>query len=242
MSEHTEDVERLVLSSLDVTAGREAALRELFPEAFTDNRFDPSKIEPHLSVASDESPGPERYGLSWAGKADAMRAVQVLSTGTLHPDRAESVEFDSTPDVMIEGDNLEVLKLLQRSYYGDIKMIYIDPPYNTGQDFIYPDNYREGLETYLRFTGQTDEEGFRTTANAETGGRYHSRWLSMMYPRLVLARNSRRRAVRHHRRSRSPQLPPAARRGLWAGELCGVNYLAEGVLAEEHRPSLLRRS
>lgn len=194
MKEHNvEDVERLVLSSLDVADGREAALRELFPEAFTDNRFDPSKIEPHLSVAVDERPLSERYGLSWAGKADAMRAVQVLSTGTLHPNREESLEFDPTYDVMIEGDNLEVLKLLQRSYYGKVKMIYIDPPYNTGQDFIYPDNYREGLETYLQFTGQVDEEGHRLTANAETGGRYHSKWLSMMYPRLVLARNLLRR-------------------------------------------------
>jgi adenine-specific DNA-methyltransferase len=184
---------QLTLSSLDVGAGREAALRELFPDAFTDNRFDPAKIEPHLSVARDERPTPERYGLSWAGKADAMRAVQVLSTGTLHPNRDESVEFDSTPDVMIEGDNLEALKLLQRSYYGKVKMIYIDPPYNTGQEFIYPDNYREGLDTYLRFTGQTDEEGRRITANAESGGRYHSKWLSMMYPRLVLARNLLRR-------------------------------------------------
>ncbi len=186
-------MQRLVMSSLDVADGREAALRELFPEAFTDNRFDPSKIEPYLSVARDERPQPERYGLSWAGKADAMRAVQVLSTGTLHPNREGSVEFDSTSDVVVEGDNLEVLKLLQRGYYGRVKMIYIDPPYNTGQDFIYPDNYREGLGTYLRFTGQTDVEGMRTTANAETGGRYHSKWLSMMYPRLVLARNLLRR-------------------------------------------------
>lgn len=195
MSNPTEDepLNRLLLSSLDVAAGREAALRELFPEAFTDNRFDPAKIEPHLSVARDERPAAERYGLSWAGKADAMRSIHVLSTGTLHPDRNESIDFDSTSNVMIEGDNLEVLKLLQRGYYGQIKMIYIDPPYNTGQDFIYPDNYHEGLETYLRFTGQTDEKGYRVTANAETGGRYHSKWLSMMYPRLVLARNLLRR-------------------------------------------------
>lgn len=94
-----------------MTAGRVAALRELFPEAFTENRFDPSKIEPHLSVSADDSPPAERYGLSWAGKADAMRAVQVLSTGTLHPDRNESVDFDSTSNLMVEGDNLEVLKL-----------------------------------------------------------------------------------------------------------------------------------
>lgn len=184
---------RLTLSSLDVSAGRESALRELFPEAFTDNRFDPTRIAPHLSVPQDESPPPERYGLSWAGKADSMRAVQVLSTATLHPDRNESVAFDTTSNVMIEGDNLEVLKLLQRSYYCKVKMIYIDPPYNTGKDFIYPDNYREGLETYLKFTGQVDAEGYRVTANAETGGRYHSKWLSMMFPRMVLGRNLLRR-------------------------------------------------
>ena len=195
MSDSAKDVllRRLTLSSLDVEAGREAALRELFPEAFVDNRFDASKIDPHLSITRDQGPSAERYGLSWAGRADAIRAVQVLSTGTLHPDRGESVDFDSTSNVMIEGDNLEVLKLLQRSYYGKVKMIYIDPPYNTGKNFIYPDNYREGLDTYLRFTGQIDAKGYRITANAETSGRYHSKWLSMMYPRLVLGRNLLRR-------------------------------------------------
>ncbi len=103
--------------------------------------------------------------------------------------REESVNFDTTENLIIEGDNLEVLKLLQKSYFGKVKMIYIDPPYNTGHEFIYPDNYREGLQEYLKFSGQIDAEGYKLSANAETEGRYHSKWLSMMYPRLFLARN-----------------------------------------------------
>jgi adenine-specific DNA-methyltransferase len=101
----------------------------------------------------------------------------------------ESVDWDTTQNVIIEGENLEVLKLLQKAYYGKVKLIYIDPPYNTGKEFIYPDNFREGLTDYLRYSGQVDGEGFKLSANAETDGRYHSKWLSMMYPRLFLARN-----------------------------------------------------
>jgi adenine-specific DNA-methyltransferase len=118
-----------------------------------------------------------------------MRAIQTPSIGTLRPRRDQSVNFDDTDNLIIEGDNLEVLKLLQKSYYGKVKMIYIDPPYNTGKEFIYPDNYREGLQDYLKFSGQVDAEGFKVSANPETSGRYHSKWLSMMYPRLYLARN-----------------------------------------------------
>ncbi|QQE75053.1 site-specific DNA-methyltransferase [Brevibacillus composti] len=131
----------------------------------------------------------ERYVLTWAGKSEAIQNIQVPSVGTLLPVPEQSIHFDTSENAIIEGDNLEVLKLLQKSYYGKIKMIYIDPPYNTGNEFIYPDNFREGLEEYLRFSGQTDENGIRLSTNAETNGRYHSNWLNMMYPRLFLARN-----------------------------------------------------
>ncbi len=135
------------------------------------------------------SPQEERYGLSWPGKAAAAAAMQEPSVGSLRPDASHSLRADIAHDVVVEGDNLEVLKLLQRAYYGKVKMIYIDPPYNTGKEFIYPDNFREGLASYLRFTGQSDEQGQKLSANTETSGRYHSNWLSMMYPRLALARN-----------------------------------------------------
>ena len=137
-----------------------------------------------------------------------MRVIQEPSIGTLVPIPKESVDWDTTQNVIIEGENLEVLKLLQKAYYGKVKLIYIDPPYNTGKEFIYPDNFREGLADYLRFSGQTDDEGFKLLANAETDGRFHSKWLSMMYPRLFLAEEPaarRRRAFRLHRRPRGPQ-------------------------------------
>ena len=118
-----------------------------------------------------------------------MKVIQQPSVATLKPVRAESVNFDETENLFIEGDNLEVLKLLQKSYFGKVKMIYIDPPYNTGNDFIYPDKYSETLDTYLEYTGQKDREGRKFSTNADTDGRYHSRWMNMMFPRLYLARN-----------------------------------------------------
>ena len=133
--------------------------------------------------------GNERFGLVWPGKAQCMTIIQQPSAATLKPDRSESIDFESTENVFIEGDNLEVLKLLQKSCFGKIKMIYIDPPYNTGQEFIYPDKYAESLETYLAYTGQSDSERRRFSTNTDTVGRYHSNWLNMMYPRLYLARN-----------------------------------------------------
>ncbi|HET6385082.1 MAG TPA: site-specific DNA-methyltransferase [Armatimonadota bacterium] len=178
---------RLPLTTPDPNAERLDRLRELFPEAFTEGELDLDRLKQAVGISADDRP--ERYGLSWAGKSDAIRAFQMSSAGTLRPVPAESVNFETTENVIIEGDNLEVLKLLQRSYHDRVKMIYIDPPYNTGNEFIYPDNFREGLQEYLRFTGQVDGEGARLTTNAETDGRYHSRWLSMMYPRLFLARN-----------------------------------------------------
>jgi len=175
------------LTSQDLLAGRIEALRELIPEAFAEGRVDIDALRRALGDEVDF--GPERYGLTWAGKTEAVRSVQIASTGTLLPVPNESVNFDATQHVFIEGENLEVLKLLQRSYYGQIKLIYIDPPYNTGNDFVYPDDFRDGLQQYLRVTGQVGEDGARTTTNTETSGRFHSNWLTMMYPRLFLARN-----------------------------------------------------
>ena len=127
--------------------------------------------------------------MSWPGKADCFRTIQMPSLGTLRPAPEESVNFDTSENLIIEGDNLEVLKLLQKSYLGKVKMIYIDPPYNTGNDFIYPDNYSESLRTYLKYTGQVDAEGRKFGTNTDADGRFHSKWLNMMYPRLYLARN-----------------------------------------------------
>jgi len=181
----TED--RLPLTSQDVLADKLAALRELFPEVFAEGKVDFERLKQVLGESVDE--GRERYGLSWAGKSEAIRNLQAQSVGTLNPVPEESVNFETTENIFIEGDNLEALKLLQKSYYNQIKMIYIDPPYNTGKEFIYPDNFREGLEDYLRYSGQKNGEGIKLTTNTETDGRFHSKWLNMMYPRLFLARN-----------------------------------------------------
>jgi adenine-specific DNA-methyltransferase len=163
-----------------------ARLKELFPGAFTEGKMDFDKLRSTLGDLMDDSP--ERYTFTWAGKRDTIRLLQTPTRATLIPCREESVDFDSTQHLFIEGDNLEVLKLLYKPYFGRVKMIYIDPPYNTGQDFIYPDNYADPLATYLQLTGQQDAEGNLLTSNPETSGRYHSAWLSMMYPRLFLAR------------------------------------------------------
>ncbi len=172
--------------SADILQGRLERLRELVPEAFSEGRFDVAKLQEALGDAVE--PGPERYSFTWAGKRDAIQMLQAASRATLAPCHDESVSYDTTQNIFIEGENLEVLKLLYKSYFGRVKMIYIDPPYNTGNDFIYPDNFSDPLDTYLRLTGQKDAEGNLLTSNPETSGRYHSAWLSMMYPRLFLAR------------------------------------------------------
>ncbi len=180
--------ERLDLRSADITSDKIERLLELFPEARTEGgRIDFDRLELALGEAVDV--GRERYGLTWPGKADCFRTIQTPSLATLRPARDESVAWDTTENLIIEGDNLEVLKLLQKSYLGKVKMIYIDPPYNTGNDFIYPDNYTESLKTYLEYTGQVDAEGRKFSTNTDTDGRFHSKWLNMMYPRLYLARN-----------------------------------------------------
>jgi len=163
-------------------------LLRLFPEIATEGgKLDFDRLKLALGEAVDV--GRERYGMNWPGKADCFRTIQAPSMGTLRPAPEESVNFDTTENLIIEGDNLEVLKLLQKSYLGKVKLIYIDPPYNTGNDFIYPDNYTESLQTYLEYTGQVDAQGRKFGSNLETDGRFHSRWLNMMYPRLYLARN-----------------------------------------------------
>lgn len=162
-------------------------LAELVPEAVADGKIDVLKLQELLSQdAADTS---ERFGLFWPGKQRALRVAQLPTTATLRPEPEKSQDWDTTKNVFIEGDNLEVLKILQKHYHGKIKMIYIDPPYNTGKDFVYPDNYKEGLESYLEWTRQVNDEGKKISTNSETEGRYHSNWLSMMYPRLKLARN-----------------------------------------------------
>ncbi|WP_415274070.1 site-specific DNA-methyltransferase [Aquiluna sp. Uisw_065] len=164
-----------------------AQLADLIPEAIADGKVDVAKLQELLST--DAADPTERFGLFWPGKKRALRASQEPTTATLKPDFENSKNWDNTKNVFIEGDNLEVLKILQKHYHAKIKMIYIDPPYNTGKDFVYPDNFREGLDTYLEWTRQVNEEGKKVSTNADTEGRYHSNWLNMMYPRLKLARN-----------------------------------------------------
>ncbi|SKA71380.1 adenine-specific DNA-methyltransferase [Thiothrix eikelboomii] len=178
--------------SLDLVADNIAKLTALFPEILTEGadggkRVDFEALRELLGTAVEDKE--ERYNFTWHGKAQARRLAQTPSTGTLRPYPAESKHWDSTQNLFIEGDNLEVLKLLQKSYHQRVKMIYIDPPYNTGKDFIYPDNYRDNIANYLELTGQTGEDGRKLAANPETSGRYHTHWLNMMYPRLKLARN-----------------------------------------------------
>lgn len=183
-----EQTEKLPLTSLDIKEEQIQKLKELFPEAFTEgNKIDWEKLK--LTLGENVEVGKERFGMNWPGKADCFKTIQQPSIATLVPDRNESVDFETTENLFIEGDNLEVLKLLQKSYLGKVKMIYIDPPYNTGNDFIYPDNYAENLSTYLEYTGQADSEGRKFSTNTETDGRFHSKWMNMMYPRLFLAKN-----------------------------------------------------
>jgi adenine-specific DNA-methyltransferase len=178
--------ERVATASGDVLETQIAMIRYLFPEAIVEGKVDFDKLRTTLGAAAESGPG--RFHFSWAGKDDAVSLLQTPSQGTLIPCPSESVNFEGTGNVFIEGDNLEVLKILFRPYFGRVKLVYIDPPYNTGQDFVYRDNYTDPLKSYLQITGQADVEGNLLTSNPETSGRYHSTWLSMMYPRLFLAR------------------------------------------------------
>jgi adenine-specific DNA-methyltransferase len=173
--------------SADVLADNIDQLKTLFPDAFTEGGIDFDVLKQLLGGAVDERE--EKYGLNWHGKRRARQRALTPSTGTLRPCPEDSVDWDTTQNLMIEGDNLEVLKLLQKSYSGKVKLIYIDPPYNTGKDFVYPDKYDDNLSTYLRYTGQVTGDGFKVSSNTEASGRFHTNWLNMMYPRLRLARS-----------------------------------------------------
>ncbi|GAB6056492.1 site-specific DNA-methyltransferase [Methanobacterium movens] len=173
--------------SLDILSENISKLKELFPEIVTEDKIDFDKFKEVFGNYVEDSP--ERYNFTWKGKSAALRLAQTPSTGTLRPYKEESKNWDTTENLYIEGDNLEVLKLLQKSYYGKIKMIYMDPPYNTGNDFVYPDNYKDNLKNYLEISGQVDSEGTKISTNTDTSGRYHTKWLNMLYPRLRLARN-----------------------------------------------------
>jgi adenine-specific DNA-methyltransferase len=194
-----QEPEKLPGTSMDISAENRARLKQLFPSVFIETKNDKGelvesvdfeKLKAELGTFSDlfESRR-ERYGMDWPGKKEALRLIQTPSYATLKPCREESVDFDTTENLFIEGDNLEVLKLLQKSYYGKVKMIVTDPPYNTGNEFIYPDNYNESLETYLEYACLIDSEGKKFSTNTANEGRFHTKWLNMMYPRLYLARN-----------------------------------------------------
>lgn len=175
-------------SSANIADEQKGKLKALFPEVFTEGgKIDFDRLK--LTLGEFVDVGKERYGMNWPGKADCFKTIQKPSMATLVPVRDESVNFDTTENLIIEGDNLETLKLLQKAYLGKVKKLYIDPPYNTGNDFIYPDDFSESLETYLSYTGQTDAEGRKFSTNTDTDGRFHSKWMNMMYPRLFLARN-----------------------------------------------------
>ena len=158
------------------------ALADLFPAAVQEGVVDFDSLIRMLGGKTE--PQPERFGLHWCGKAAAHAGALVDSAGTLRPCREESKDWDTTKNLYIEGDNLEVLKLLRNSYRGKVKMIYIDPPYNTGKDFVYKDNFHDSIRNYQQITEQQNE----LPENTETSGRYHTDWLNMMYPRLMLAR------------------------------------------------------
>ncbi|MFQ3187339.1 MAG: adenine-specific DNA-methyltransferase, partial [Marinomonas primoryensis] len=187
--------------SLNISEQRKQELKQLFPGIFTETKTDDGKLVESIDFERLKAElgqfseiydnRRERYAMDWPGKKDTLRQIQEPSRATLKPSREESVDFDTTENLFIEGDNLEVLKLLQKSYYGAVKMIYIDPPYNTGKEFIYPDNFTESLDTYLEYAGlkEVGGEGRKFSTNSQNEGRFHSKWLNMMYPRLYLARN-----------------------------------------------------
>jgi len=181
-------IEKFPVDSMNIKEEQISRLKQLFPEVFTEgNKIDWERLK--LTLGENVDVGKERFGLNWAGKSECFKLIQQPSTGTLVPSREESINFDTTENLFIEGDNLEVLKLLQKSYFGKVKMIYIDPPYNTGNDFVYIDDFKDNLKNYLELTGQVDSEGKKLSTNVESDGRFHSNWLNMMYPRLFLAKN-----------------------------------------------------
>lgn len=180
-------MKNLTGESMNITEKNLKAMQQLFPEAFEEGKIDFDVLRQLLGDFVDDEQ--ERYSFKWNGKGKALRLSQTPSMGTLRPCKEESKDWDNTENLYIEGDNLEVLKLLQKSYYGKVKMIYIDPPYNTGGDFVYKDNFHDNIQNYKEITGQVDGEGNKIDTNTESNGRFHTDWLNMMYPRLRLARN-----------------------------------------------------
>ena len=180
-------MKNLTGESMNITEENLKAMQQLFPEAFEEGKIDFDVLRQLLGDFVDDEQ--ERYSFKWNGKGKALRLSQTPSMGTLRPCKEESKNWDNTENLYIEGDNLEVLKLLQKSYYGKVKMIYIDPPYNTGGDFVYKDNFHDNIQNYKEITGQVDGEGNKIDTNTESNGRFHTDWLNMMYPRLRLARN-----------------------------------------------------
>lgn len=180
-------MKKLTGESMNITEENLKAMQQLFPEAFEEGKIDFDVLRQLLGDFVDDEQ--ERYSFKWNGKGKALRLSQTPSMGTLRPCKEESKDWDNTENLYIEGDNLEVLKLLQKSYYGKVKMIYIDPPYNTGGDFVYKDNFHDNIQNYKEITGQVDGEGNKIDTNTESNGRFHTDWLNMMYPRLIVARN-----------------------------------------------------
>ena len=180
-------MKNLTGESMNITEENLKAMQQLFPEAFEEGKIDFDVLRQLLGDFVDDEQ--ERYSFKWNGKGKALRLSQTPSMGALRPCKEESKDWDNTENLYIEGDNLEVLKLLQKSYYGKVKMIYIDPPYNTGGDFVYKDNFHDNIQNYKEITGQVDGEGNKIDTNTESNGRFHTDWLNMMYPRLRLARN-----------------------------------------------------
>lgn len=182
------DINNPEAQSADLVAGNIAQFKILFPELITEG---PDGVAVNVDVlkalVGDKSvnDADEKYGLNWHGKRRARQLALTPSIGTLRPCPEESVDWATTQNLMIEGDNLEVLKLMQKSYAGKVKLIYIDPPYNTGKDFVYPDDFQDNIENYLELTGQV-EGGQKISSNTESSGRFHTDWLNMMYPRLKL--------------------------------------------------------
>ena len=182
-----DNLEHVPTQTPDLALERQEQLRQLFPEAWSEDKLDWNKLRTLLGDLTDDDP--ERYRFGWAGKREALQLLQTRSHATLVPQPGDSVDFEATRNWFIEGDNLEVLKLLYKPLFGRVKMIYIDPPYNTGNDFIYPDNFSDPLKNYLIQTGQKTANGDLQETNPDTAGRVHSNWLSMLYPRLTLARS-----------------------------------------------------
>ena len=174
--------------SFDTQDGVIQGLKNVAPSIFSEDKVDMEKLKALLG--EDVENGKEKFGLSWMGKSEAIKSINIPSKGTLRPNTKKSITNGvEKENSIIEGDNLEVLKLLQKSYYGKVKMIYIDPPYNREEDFIYNDDFSQTLDAYLKYTDQIDKEGQAVSSEQEKEGRKHSNWLSLMYPRLFLARN-----------------------------------------------------